>query len=183
MIRSWKAWSMAALIFTLAAGDTAPSQDAGAKPSTEVALKTIKYQGLIDAVKAAQGNVVVVDVWATYCVPCKKEFPNFVKLHDSKGKDGVVCISVTVDDKENREAALKYLQKQNASMTNFWLDEDPKVWGDKWKVKAVPVVFVFDKKGKPAKKFSNDVPDPSKPEGFTYADVNKVVDQLLKPDF
>jgi thiol-disulfide isomerase/thioredoxin len=159
------------------------AQEKGAQGPAEVALKTVNYQQLIEAVKAARGNVVVVDVWATYCVPCKREFPAFVKLHDKLGKDGVVCISVSVDEKDNREAALKYLKKQNATMANYWLDEKPEVWGAKWKVKAVPVVFVFDKDGKPARKFSNDIADPKKPDGFTYEEVNKVVEELLKARF
>ena len=183
MLRSRKAiCSVASAILLLAIG-TANAQEGGSKPSTDVKLTDVKYQGLVDALKAAKGNVVVVDVWATYCIPCKREFPSFVKLHEKLGKDGVVCISVSVDEKDNREAALKYLQKQNATMANYWLDENPEIWGKKWNVKAVPVVFVFDKEGKPARKFSNDVVDPKKPDGFTYDDVNKIVDDLLKGKF
>jgi thiol-disulfide isomerase/thioredoxin len=159
------------------------SKDDAAKTPAEVTLKTVKYQQLGEAVKAAKGNVVVVDVWATYCAPCKREFPSFVKLHNDKAKDGVVCIAVSVDEKENREFALTYLKKQNATTANYWLDEPGEVWQANWKVKAVPVVFVFDRKGKLAKKFDNDTPDPKKPNGFTYEEVNKVVDELLKPDF
>jgi thiol-disulfide isomerase/thioredoxin len=183
MFRLWKAFCTVVPAVLLLAPNVIQAQDGAAKKPAEVALKTVKYPELIEAVKAAKGNVVVVDVWATYCVPCKREFPSFVKLHDQRAKDGVVCISVTVDEKDNREAAQKYLQKQNATMANYWLDETPEVWGGKWKVKAVPVVFVFDKEGKPARKFSNDVADPKNPDGFTYEEVNKVVNELLKGRF
>ncbi len=56
-----------------------PNQDPARKPpapaSAEVTLKPIKYQQLIEAVKAQKGNVVVVDVWATYCAPARRSFP------------------------------------------------------------------------------------------------------------
>ena len=187
MLRTRSAMSLVLGLALLSAGTLyaglADPQDAGAKTPDEVTLKTIKYDQLKDAVKAAQGNVVVVDVWATYCLPCKREFPNFVKLHEAKGKDGVVCISISVDEKEKLDLALSYLKKQKATTINYLLDEPGEVWQSKWKVKAVPVVFVFDRKGKLAKKFDNDIPEPKKPEGFTYEEVNKVVDELLKPDF
>jgi thiol-disulfide isomerase/thioredoxin len=183
MFHFWKACCTVVPAVLLLSPNAMHAQGTPASKPAEVALKTVKYPELIEAVKAAKGNVVVVDVWATYCVPCKREFPSFVKLHDERAKDGVVCISVSVDEKDNREAALKYLQKQKATMANYWLDETPEVWGGKWKVKAVPVVFVFDKEGKPARKFSNDVVDPNKPDGFTYEDVNKVVNELLKGRF
>ncbi|HEV8061613.1 MAG TPA: TlpA disulfide reductase family protein [Gemmataceae bacterium] len=160
-----------------------PNQDPATQPPApaEVTLKPIKYQQLIDAVKAQKGNVVVVDVWATYCAPCKKEFPSFVKLHERRAKDGVVCISVCVDSKDLQGEALKYLKKQNATSTNYWLDEEPDLWAGKWKVKkGVPLAFVFDRQGKIAKKFDNEN---DKADPFTYDDVNKVVDGLLKPGF
>lgn len=164
-------------------GHAGAGQEASTKAPVpqEVTLKPVKYQELIDAVKAQKGKVVVVDVWATYCAPCKVEFPHFLELHEKRAKDDVVCISVSIDDKENREVALAYLKKQNATTTNFWLDESSDVWAKKWNVKrGVPIAFVFDKQGKIAKKFDNEN---EKADPFTYKEVTKVVDELLKADF
>jgi thiol-disulfide isomerase/thioredoxin len=143
----------------------------------EVRLEVVKYDRLAEVVRAARGKVVVVDVWATYCLPCKKEFPNLVRLHQTYGSQGLVCLSVSVDtkSKEKIEAALQFLRKQGATFGNFLLDEEPEVWQKKWNVKGVPVVFVFDREGRRAAKFNADDPD----HPFTYEDVEKLVKQLL----
>jgi thiol-disulfide isomerase/thioredoxin len=162
------------------ASDGGPKVEASKTPAAppEITLKTVNYQGLMDAVKAEKGSVVVVDVWATTCVPCKKEFPHFVELHEKKGNEGVTCISVSVDKKEDFDQALKYLKDKKATFTNLWLDEAPEVWFKKWNIKeGVPVAFVFDRQGKMAKKFTNE---DQKAPPFTYEDVTKVVDELLK---
>lgn len=191
MIQRHRAVGIVGIVLLLAAGcaktdkpastGAVAAPDSGAKAPAappEITLKPVNYQGLLDVLKAEKGSVVVVDVWATYCAPCKKEFPHFVELHEKKGNEGVTCISVSVDKAEDREQALNYLKKQKAAFTNLWLDEKPEVWGQKWDIKqGVPVAFVFDRAGKIVKKFSNEDP---KADAFTYDDVTKVVDELLK---
>src|SRR4051794_37042332 len=92
--QGWRALGVV-LLFTAACSKTdkaattaSASPDAAANvpapAPAEVTLNTVKYLELADAIKAQKGNVVVVDVWATYCLPCKKEFPNFVELHDRR---------------------------------------------------------------------------------------------------
>ena len=115
---------------------------------------------------------MVVDFWATWCVPCKKEFPHLVELHRAHAKDGVACLSVSVDDKDRHAAALKFLQGQHADFANFLLDEDQDAWQTRWKIKGVPVVYVYDREGQRVKKFDNDVMTPKTLS--TYADVSKL---------
>jgi len=147
-----------------------------APPVSGIELKIVKYPELIAAVKAQRGKVVVVDVWANTCLPCKREFPNLVKLYQEYAMGGLACMSVTVDPPENREAALKFLKNKGAGFANYLLDEDAALWQEKWNVKGVPVVFVFDRAGKRAAKFDND--DPKKQ--FTYADVRSLAVKLLE---
>jgi hypothetical protein len=109
-------------------------------------------------------------------VPCKKEFPHLVQLHQKYAKDGLVAMSVSVDTAEDRGKALEFLRKQSATFANFWLDEKGKVWQEKLDIAGPPAVFVFDRQGKRAGKFDTD--DPDKP--YTYDDIEKLVRQLLK---
>jgi thiol-disulfide isomerase/thioredoxin len=158
----------------VAAGLTVPAQ--AQTPQGEVTLQVVKYAQLQETVKSYRGKIVVVDVWATYCVPCRKEFPHLVELHRKHAKDGVVCISVTVDEPDKQEKALKFLKSQGATFPNFLLNEDAEVWQEKWKSKTVPIVFVIGPDGHQVAKFSEDDPD----KQFTYADVIKVVEGLLQ---
>ena len=96
-------------------------------------------------------------------------------MHERYAKDGLVCMSVTVDELDRKDAALSFLKKQNAAFANYLLDEQPEVWGEKWGITAPPAVFVVDRDGKRAAKF--DTNDADKP--FTYDDVEKVVKPLL----
>lgn len=148
-----------------------------AKPTTKVELTVVKYDDLIKAVRDLRGKVVVVDVWATNCGPCKKEFPHLVELHKKYADKGLVCISVSVDPTKNQANALKFLTEKNATFPNYLLDEEWGYWSEKWVVKGIPAVFVFNKAGKRAAKLTNANPDAQ----FTYEkDVEPLVTKLLQ---
>jgi cytochrome c biogenesis protein CcmG/thiol:disulfide interchange protein DsbE len=156
-----------------ASGD--PAAPSG-KAEPAISLQAVKYPELQQAIQAQRGRVVVLDVWATWCGPCKKEFPHLVKLHQRYGKDGIVCMSVSLDEPKQKEAVLAFLKSQKAAFPNYLLDEGEAGW-DKLDLKGIPVVMVYDRTGKQARKFTNDDPD----HQFTYADVEKFVQDLIRP--
>ena len=49
------------------------------------------------------GKVLVVNFWATWCPPCRKETPAFVELQDKYGDKGLQFIGVAIDEKDNVE--------------------------------------------------------------------------------
>jgi thiol-disulfide isomerase/thioredoxin len=162
------ALSIVGVAVALATGD-----EPAAAPKVE--LKAIKYDALKAAVREQRGKVVVVDVWADFCLPCKKAFPHMLEMQQRYGKDGLVCMSLTVDPPDKRGAALKFLQDKHATIPNYWLDEKESVWQEKFDSGGPPIVFVFDRQGRRAAKFDNNDPDKS----FTPDDVEKLVKQLL----
>lgn len=110
-----------------------------------------------------KGKVVVVDLWATYCVPCKKEFPGLVKLHDELG-DAVVCVSFSLDYEglsdtpveKAKENCLKFLKKMNARFHNVICSTPSDEFYDEQAIAGIPVVRVYGKDGKLAKQFDVD---------------------------
>jgi hypothetical protein len=98
-----------------------------------------------------------------------------VQLHQQYAKDGLVCMSVSVDQPDNREEALKFLKGKKATFANYWLDEKLTFYQDKLEISGPPAVFVFDRQGKRVGKFSDDSEKPYGPE-----DIEKLVKELLK---
>ena len=94
-------------------------------------------------------------------------------MHNKYAKDGLVCMSVSVDDKDDRDKALAFLKLQKAEFANYLIDEPAEVWQKRLEVAAPPGVIVFGRDGRRVKTFTTEVP-------FTYADVEKVVEPLLK---
>lgn len=96
-------------------------------------------------------------------------------MHDKYAQDGLVCLSVSVDENEPeaRGRALAFLKQQRAAFANYLLDEPGEVWQVRLDVAAPPAVLVFGRDGRRVKKFSAE-------DSFTYADVEKFVAPLLK---
>jgi peroxiredoxin len=77
-------------------------------------------------------------------------------MHKELAKDGLVVISLSVDDPDDKAAALKFLQEQKATFENFLLedkDRNEKAGDAQLYHSAPPIVHVFDRGGKKVKTF------------------------------
>jgi thiol-disulfide isomerase/thioredoxin len=119
--------------------------------SPRIELTEVKASELTKAIASHEGKVVVVDIWAEFCIPCRKKFPQIVRLHKELASEGLVILTVTIDEKEDRARALEFLTKSDATFRNYHLiDTDGNVDALQASLatKAVPIVHVFDRKGK-----------------------------------
>jgi thiol-disulfide isomerase/thioredoxin len=158
-----------------AKGDGPGEDKVGKEPAESVDLRPAKYAQVMNAIRSHKGKVVVMDIWADWCVPCKLEFPGLVKLHEKYSKEGVVCVSLSLDKEDRHAAALAFLKKQRATFSNYRLDEEDEVWQEQFDLNGPPAVLVFDRGGKLARKFDHNDPDVN----FDYSDVEKLVKDLL----
>lgn len=122
-----------------------------------ITLKVVKYEELTEAVRQLRGRVVVVDVWANYCVPCKREFPRLIALQRKYSKSGLTAVSVSLDANadDQRQAALDFLKREGAAFPNFLLDEPHSVWQAKFKIDGPPLVFLFNRKGELVRRYAD----------------------------
>jgi thiol-disulfide isomerase/thioredoxin len=145
------------------------------QPEDKIELRVVKYETLSDAINNLKGEVVVVDVWAYWCHPCKAEFPNLVRLHEKYAKDGMHAVSISLDfpadDAKVNAEVIKFLQSRGAKFTNFLLvgAEDNEFWQKKFHAYGPPLVFVFDREGHWTQ-FKGEK---------AYGDVEKLVRELL----
>src|SRR3954447_24418230 len=121
-----------------------------AEPPT-VRLDLVGYSELVAEVKALRGKVLLVDVWGSFCAPCKEKFPGVVALHGKYRGRGLAVISVSVDppdDADARAAARDFLVRQKATFRNVILSDKAEVWQANWKIDGPPLLFLFDKRGR-----------------------------------
>jgi thiol-disulfide isomerase/thioredoxin len=115
-------------------------------------------------------KLVMVDAWATYCPPCKENFPHLVQMHHEYGPKGLRVISLSLDDPEDEAAvaaARKFLVESKAAMENVLMAEEFGVPFEKFDINAIPAVFFYDATGREVKRFTLDDPN----NQFTYDDV------------
>jgi len=151
-----------------------PTADAASTryvPLAEVAdASTIKQ-----AISAHRGHVVVVNFWATWCVPCVAEFPALVRLQNRYASRGVVVMSVSADQgKQYIGRVQPFLTGHKADFPSFILKPgdqqaeidafDPTWEGD------LPRTFIYDRRGRLVKTLT---------EPETYAGFVKAVKPLL----
>lgn len=159
----------------VAADDSSQASSEG-----EVKLEKVKFDEFRNKIVAnKKAKFTVVDAWATWCGPCKENFPHLVDMHRKFAGKGLACVSLSFDDpakaKQVAEAE-KFLKDKKAQFRNVLLDEEEGVGFEKLNINSIPAVFIFDSNGKEVKRFTLDDPD----HQFTYAQVEKVVEALLE---
>jgi thiol-disulfide isomerase/thioredoxin len=97
-----------------------------------------------------KGNVVLVNLWATWCGPCKKEIPDLSKISQDMKDKNVKIIGVNVFQNPKSPALGDFLTSYPIPYTILDANDDfVKAFSDatKSEVEAVPTTFVVDKKG------------------------------------
>lgn len=86
---------------------------------------------------------VLMDVWATWCGPCKREIPYLVELHKNY-KDEVVFVGVSVDT--DKEAVKRFVSSAGIKYT-IALDPKASRIGSSYEVEGYPTLYLIDKQG------------------------------------
>jgi len=115
------------------------------EPSTAPSLNLSSAEGAKIELTALRGQVVVVNFWATWCGPCKQEWPSMVALNKSlaESKDIVV---LAVDVGEPLGTVKAFLDENSANFTVL-LDTTGGT-GNAWGVQGLPTTAVIDKQGR-----------------------------------
>ena len=105
-----------------------------------------------------KGSLVYLDVWATWCGPCKAEIPYLKTLEQNYHQKNIVFLSVSVDT--DKEKWLKMVEEEALGGVQLWADGWSQITKD-YAIFGIPRFILFSEDGKV---ISNDAPRPSNQE-------------------
>ena len=78
------------------------------------------------ALSQMRGKPVLLNVWATWCHPCRQEIPALEELHKAYGPRGLQVVGVSIDQGDQEQGIREFMQEYGASYP-VWLDPDSEV--------------------------------------------------------
>jgi thiol-disulfide isomerase/thioredoxin len=93
-----------------------------------------------------KGKVIILDFWATWCVPCKAEIPGFIELQKKYGDRGLQIIGLSVDD--SMPTAKKYAAEMKINYPVLLAEGKEDVLQAYDPIPSIPVSVVIDREGK-----------------------------------
>lgn len=94
-----------------------------------------------------KGKVVLVDVWATYCGPCKAQIPALNKLEAELHDKEIVFVSVAQDGPKAKATWLKMIKDKQMGGIQLIVAGGNNVLANIYKIKAMPRYLIFDRQG------------------------------------
>ncbi len=145
-------------------------------PSSDVKLTEGDSETFSQIVSSHQGQVVLVDFWATWCGPCVKQFPHSIELAHKYRDRGFAVVTVSMNEPKEREAILAFLVRQKADVENLL----PRYGAGTEFLEAfdlrgdVPFYKLYDRRGVLRYTFSAD------PEGIENCEPIEMIDQRVE---
>lgn len=151
---------------------TAPSmaeRQASQAHGQEVDLVLKDLSGAEQRLSALKGRIVILNFWATYCIPCRKEMPDLAAIQNQYAAFGVQVIGATADAAEARAEILKFIKETKINFP-VWVGATANQMMRFGLGGALPGTVVIDSEGKIAKIISGVV---------NASELKKQIDQML----
>jgi len=124
--------------------DKAPPSAVATDPGLAPDFALIDLSGNKLELASYRGKVVLLDFWATWCVPCREEIPHFVELQDKYRDAGLAVIGISVDD----EVAPVREYYRTLRMNYPVAMGDAALAARYGGILGVPVAFIIDRQGR-----------------------------------
>lgn len=143
----------AGILAAAACGGSLAPPPAGSETSAkgEPALVAAGIERILEDVRRPGASAVLVNVWATWCLPCREEFPDLMKLHRNWKERGLRLVLVSGDFEGDRAAAIRFLSEHGVDFPSFlkegsdmeFIDGLDPGWSG-----ALPATFLYDSSGR-----------------------------------
>ena len=138
-------------VFALLIGLTLSACERGTTPSVPAlgapapAFAAITLEGEPVTLASLTGSVVVLNVWATWCIPCREEIPQLEALHREYDAQGIKMIGVSIDA-AGMGADVRDFATEHEMTYPIWLDPDNQ-FALKFLTVGAPETLVIDRAG------------------------------------
>ena len=119
--------------------ETAPEVGSYAPPFS---LKDL--EGKTVSLEALKGKVILLNFWATYCVPCKAEMSSMNALYETLKDKGFLVLAVSIDTSVKPVKSFASVKKLRFPVL---LDKDKEVFFDSYAALGLPTSFLIDRNG------------------------------------
>ncbi|HZA01847.1 MAG TPA: TlpA disulfide reductase family protein, partial [Hyphomicrobiaceae bacterium] len=102
--------------------------------------------GVARSVNDWRGKVVLLNLWATWCAPCRKEMPALDRLQATLGSDQFEVVALSID-RAGLEGAKKFLEQIKVQSLKLYADPTAKI-GSQLKVAGLPATLLLDRQGR-----------------------------------
>jgi thiol-disulfide isomerase/thioredoxin len=117
----------------------------------DVRVTPVTSADVLRVVHDSGAKAVVVNMWATWCGPCREEFPGLVRVAQQYSGQGLKTILVSADDTNDLAAVKKFLAEEGVDFPAYIKAEKDQAFIDglnkRW-TGALPATFIFDSSGK-----------------------------------
>ncbi|MFZ5677208.1 MAG: TlpA family protein disulfide reductase [Pseudomonadota bacterium] len=114
------------------------------KPAPDISF--LPENGGETTLKAWKGRVVLVNLWATWCAPCREEMPSLAKLQTDMGSPDFEVVAIAVDRK-GLEASGKFLKEVGATALKLYADPSTESLS-KFQAVGLPSSILLDREGR-----------------------------------
>lgn len=128
---------------------TVPQARAGSRmapePAPEFNLPIQGKPGATQSLVALRGRVVLLNFWATWCVPCRREFPALSALATELAAAGLTVLAINIEDGDADEAVTDFLAVARPAFPVL-RDADMRLAG-RMRIPGMPATFLVDRRG------------------------------------
>ncbi len=101
--------------------------------------------GTDSSIQDFRGSIVILNLWASWCPPCRAEMPALRSIHETYQNEGVVVVGVNMTYQDNVSAATSFIEEYGITFP-ILLDRTGLV-GNLYHMRALPTTFLVDRQG------------------------------------